>query len=117
MRAGRRGSASGPAFGNIAHDDAGGADLNYVTTQAPLPGAATDGLAATFGDSQFQRWTGTGGTLRWRRASVSQQPITFAIGNGLAHLPMHGAMRVERVRFPAPGIAVATSMLLPVEAV
>jgi len=94
----------------------GGTDLAYVTTSAPLPGAEKTVSPIDFGGTDFRRWTGTGGNVKWHRASFEQLPTTFHIVNGLAALPMREVVNVELIQFSGPGLAVSANALRPVQA-
>ncbi|MHB9842116.1 hypothetical protein Q8F57_045970 [Paraburkholderia terrae] len=64
----------------------GGCDIAYVTTSQPMPGAAGDTSPIKFDHANFRKWKGSGGSVKWNRATFQQLPTTFHVVNGLADL-------------------------------
>lgn len=93
----------------------GGRDVGYVTTSQPLPGAAGNESPIKFQDSNFKKWQGSGGAVRWNRATFEQLPTTFHVVNGLADLEIVEYVSAEMVEFSAPGIAVSANTFRVVE--
>ena len=86
-----------------------GHDVAYVTTSQPLPGTAGGDSPIMFQDSNFKRWRGDGGTVKFHRATFQQLPTTFHVVNGLADLRIVDYVSAEMVEFSAPGIAVSAN--------
>lgn len=93
----------------------GGCDVAYVTTSHPAPGTAAGTSTIKFGDAEYRKWKGTGGSLKWNSATFEQLPTTFHVVNGLANLDVIEYVSAEMIEFSAPGIAVATNGLRVVE--
>ncbi|KMM74644.1 hypothetical protein ACP93_15315 [Xanthomonas sp. NCPPB 1128] len=72
--------------------------------------------AVTLGDSQCQRWAGTGGHRALEPRQFGRLPTAFQIVDGAVDLPTHDVVSVQRVRCSAPGIAVAANVLHSLEA-
>jgi hypothetical protein len=53
---------------------AGGIDVADVTTLQP---AAAGTRQIKFGDANFRKWRGTGGSVKWNQAMLVQLPTTF----------------------------------------
>jgi hypothetical protein len=87
----------------------GGADAVYVTTSQPMPGTQADPSPIKLGDAAFRRWKGTGGSVKWHRATFEQLPTTCHVVNGVADLDVLEIVSVEMIEFSAPGVAVATN--------
>jgi hypothetical protein len=92
-----------------------GADAAYVTTSQPLPGTKADASPIKLGDAEFKKWRGTGGTVKWNRATFQQLPITCNVVNGVADLDILEIVSVEMIEFSAPGVAVAANSHRAVE--
>lgn len=106
--------SDGPAlhFRYVPRTSPGGSegyDVAYVTTSQPLPGAAGGDSPIKFQDSNFKRWQGDGGTVKFNRATFQQLPTTFHVVNGLADLRIVEYVSAEMVEFSAPGIAVSAN--------
>jgi hypothetical protein len=86
-----------------------GSDAAYVTTSQPLPGVAGTASPIKFEESNFKKWKGTGGTVRWNRATFEQLPTTCHAVNGLADLDIVEYVGSEFVQFSAPGAAVSAN--------
>lgn len=93
----------------------GGADACYMTTSSPLPGVQADASPIKLGDADFKKWKGTGGSIKWNRATFEQLPTTFHVVNGVAALDVLEVVSVEMIEFSAPGVAVATNTHRAVE--
>jgi hypothetical protein len=93
----------------------GGCDVAYATTSHPLPGAAAATSTIDFAGADFQRWKGTGGRVRWNRATFEQLPTTCHVVNGVADLGILEYVSFEMIEFSAPGVAVATNGLRAIE--
>ena len=91
-----------------------GADVAYVTTAAPPPGAAGKIGNINFDGFEFKRWTGKGG-LAWHRATFEQLPLSAHVVNGMADLDILEVTKVEMVAFSGPGIAVSVNSMRAVE--
>ncbi len=87
-----------------------GADVAYVTTSFPPPGAAGDASPIKFGDFHFRKWRGQG-SLAWHRATFEQLPTSFHVVNGLAELPMREYRGAEMIEFSGPGIGVSANTM------
>ncbi|VVE90482.1 acetoacetate decarboxylase family protein [Pandoraea bronchicola] len=93
----------------------GGRDVAYVTTSQPLPGATGDTSPIKFQEANFRKWVGTGGEVRWHRATFEQLPTTFHVVGGLADLDILEYVGFELTEFSAPGIAVSANVIRPVD--
>ncbi|WP_322042348.1 acetoacetate decarboxylase family protein [Paraburkholderia sp. J67] len=94
----------------------GGCDIAYATTSQPLPGAAGDTSPIKFSDANFRKWKGTGGSVKWNRATFEQLPTTFHVVNGLADLEIVEYLGAEMIEFSGPGVAVSANVIRSVEA-
>ncbi|CAD5201566.1 acetoacetate decarboxylase family protein [Pseudomonas sp. FEN] len=93
----------------------GGCDTAYVTTSQPLPGAPGDTSPIKFSDANFRKWKGTGGSVKWNRATFEQLPTTFHVINGLADLEVLEYLGAEMIEFSGPGIAVSANVIRPAD--
>lgn len=93
----------------------GGCDIAYATTSQPLPGATGDTSPIKFTDANFRKWKGTGGSVKWNRATFEQLPTTFHVINGLANLEILEYLGAEMIEFSGPGIGVSANVIRPVE--
>lgn len=93
----------------------GGCDIAYATTSQPLPGATGDTSPIKFTDANFRKWKGTGGSVKWNRATFEQLPTTFHVINGLAELEILEYLGAEMIEFSGPGIGVSANVIRPVE--
>jgi hypothetical protein len=55
-----------------------------------------------FQDSDFKKWQGSRGTVRWKRATFEQLPATFHVVNGMADLQIVEYVSAEMVEFSGP---------------
>jgi hypothetical protein len=93
----------------------GGCDIAYATTSQPLPGATGDTSPIKFTDANFRKWRGTGGSVKWNRATFEQLPTTSQVINGLADLEILEYLGAEMIEFSGPGIGVSANVIRPVE--
>lgn len=91
-----------------------GADVAYVTTAAPPPGAGAKPDNISFEDFEFRRWSANG-RVRWHHATFEQLPLTFHIVNALADLDILEVVKTEMVAFSGPGIGVSVASMRAVE--
>jgi hypothetical protein len=80
-----------------------------------LPGTKADASPIKLDDAEFKKWRGTGGTVKWNRATFQQLPITCNVVNGVADLDILEIVSVEMIEFSAPGVAVAANRHRAVE--
>jgi len=93
-----------------------GADVAYVTTSQPAPGASGSASAIDFsGVRDYRRWTAQGGSVVWRRATFQQLPTTYHVINGLADLDIVSFVGAEMTQYSAPGISVWVNNMRAVE--
>ncbi|WP_411389719.1 acetoacetate decarboxylase family protein [Pseudomonas sp. MPB23] len=93
----------------------GGCDIAYATTSQPLPGATGDTSPIKFTDANFRKWRGTGGSVKWNRATFEQLPTTSHVINGLADLEILEYLGAEMIEFSGPGIGVSANVIRLVE--
>jgi len=55
-----------------------------------------------FQDSNFKKWQGSRGTVRWNRSAFEQLPATFHVVNGMADLQIVEYVSAEMVEFSGP---------------
>lgn len=91
-----------------------GADVVYVTTAAPPPGATARPDNISFDGFEFNRWNAKG-SLAWNRATFEQLPLTFHIVNALADLDLIEFVNAELVTFSGPGIGISVNTMRAVE--
>jgi len=91
-----------------------GADIAYVATAAPPPGAATSAQNINFDEFDFRKWNAKG-ALRWNRATFQQMPVSFHVVNGMADLPILEIVDAEMVVFSGPGIGVSMNSMRVIE--
>ncbi|WP_234631841.1 acetoacetate decarboxylase family protein [Agrobacterium vitis] len=91
----------------------GGADVAYITTPAPPPGAGKPD-AINFDGYEFKRWRAKG-SFNWHKATFEQLPTTFHIVNAVADMPCFEIVKTEMVVFSGPGIGVSVNSIRPVE--
>lgn len=91
-----------------------GADIAYVTTAAPPPGAEGARENIRFDDFEFRRWTGKG-MLAWHPATFEQLPLAAHVVNRLADLDIIEFFDAELVTFAGPGIGIAVDAMRVVE--
>jgi hypothetical protein len=94
-----------------------GEDIAYATTSQPPPGSQSDSSPIKFSDANFKKWTATGGSVKWNRATFEQLPTTFHVVNGLANLDILEYVSAEMIEFSAPGIAVCANTMRAVDPV
>jgi hypothetical protein len=87
-----------------------GADVAYVTTAAPPPGASRKPDIINFEGFDFRRWSAKG-SLAWHRATFEQLPLSSHVVNGMAGLDILEVTKAEMVAFSGPGIAVSVNTM------